>query len=58
MKPMLRKFQFYTTARKTNTNNTKGKKEEEEENKEQSRDLYNDIRGGSPIHFLTPHVRA
>ena len=34
------------------------KKEEEEEKKEQRMDLYDDIRGWSPIQFLTPTDRA
>ena len=29
-----------------------------EEKREQSRDLHDDIRGGLPIPFLTPHNRA
>ena len=34
------------------------RKKEEEEKKEQRMDLYDDIRGGSPIQFLTPTDRA
>ena len=34
------------------------RKKEEEEKKEQLMDLYDDIRGWSPIQFLTPTDRA
>ena len=34
------------------------RKKEEEEKKEQRMDLYDDIRGWSPIQFLTPTDRA
>ena len=40
-----------------NNYHTIGKKEEEEK-KEQIKDLHDDIRGGLPIQFLTPLVRA